>query len=72
MPDCNSGIRVKFVRGAVFREYGYETSQKRELKVVWHGKLLAYSHKPVYLGVTLYRSLAYKDHIAKTKANNPS
>ena len=32
------------------------------------GKLLAYSHKPVYLGVTLNRSLAYKYHIAKTKA----
>ena len=28
---------------------------QRELKVVWHGKLLAYSHKPVYLGVTLDR-----------------
>ena len=41
---------------------------QRELKVVWHGKLLAYSHKPVYLGVTLDRCLTYKDHIAKTKA----
>ena len=29
MPECNSGILVKFVGGgAVFREYGYETSQK--------------------------------------------
>ncbi len=27
-----------------------------------------YSHKPVYLGVTLDRRLTYKDHIAKTKA----
>ena len=35
MPDCNSGIRIKFVGGygssswggGVFREYGYETSQ---------------------------------------------
>ena len=41
---------------------------QRELKVVLHGKLLAYSHKPVYLGVTLDRCLTYKDHIAKTKA----
>ena len=24
MPDCNYGIRVKFMGGAVFREYGYE------------------------------------------------
>ena len=42
---------------------------QRELKVVWHGKLLAYSHKPAYLGVTLDRWLTYKDHIAITKAN---
>ena len=28
MPDCDSGIRVNFVGGAVFHEYGYETSQK--------------------------------------------
>ena len=29
MPDCNSGIRVKFVGGGVvFCGYGYETSQK--------------------------------------------
>ena len=41
---------------------------QRELKVVWHGKLLAYSHKPTYLGVTLDRCLTYKDHITKTKA----
>ena len=55
---------------------------QRELKVVWHGKLLTYSHKPVYLGVTLDhgcgiyyiphpcldRCLTDKDHIAKTKA----
>ena len=43
---------------------------QRELKVVWHGKLLAFSHKPVYLGVTLDRCLTYKDHIAKTKAKS--
>ena len=41
---------------------------QRELKVVWHGRLLAYSHKPIYIGVTLDRCLAYKDHITKTKA----
>ena len=41
---------------------------QHELKVVWHGKLLAYSRKPVYLGVTLDRCLTCKDHIAKTKA----
>ena len=41
---------------------------QRDLKVVWPGKLLAYSHKPVYLGVTLDRCLTYKEHIDKTKA----
>ena len=33
------------------------------------GKLLAYSHKPVYLGATLDRSFTYTYHMAKTKAN---
>ena len=42
--------------------------EQRELKVVWHGKLLTYSHKPVCLGVTQDRCLKYKHHIAKTKA----
>ena len=37
---------------------------QRELKVVWHGKLLTYSHKPVYIGVTLDRCLMCKYHIA--------
>ena len=41
---------------------------QRELKVAWHGKLIAYSHKPVYLGATLDRCLTYKDHISKTRA----
>ena len=41
---------------------------QRELNVVWHGKLRAYCHKPVYLGVTLDRCLTYKYHIAKIKA----
>ena len=43
--------------------------EQRELsKVAWHGKLLAYSHKPVYLEVTLDRCLTHTNHIAKTKA----
>ena len=43
---------------------------QKELKVIWHDKLLAYSDKPVYLGVTLDRSFAYKDHVAKTKVKS--
>ena len=40
----------------------------RQLRIRWYGKWLTHSHKAVYLGVTLDRSLAYKDHIANTKA----
>ena len=32
------------------------------------GNGLTHSHKPVYLGVTLDRTLTYKDHITNTKA----
>ena len=42
-----------------------------ELKVVWHGKLLAYSHKPVYIGVTLDRCLMCKYHIAIRPRQRP-
>ena len=41
---------------------------KRELDVTWDGiKLENYQH-PVYLGVTLDRTLSYKEHIKKTRA----
>ncbi|KAJ8333881.1 hypothetical protein SKAU_G00412000 [Synaphobranchus kaupii] len=41
---------------------------KRELDVTWDGiKLENYQH-PVYLGVTLDRTLSYKAHIQKTRA----
>ena len=39
----------------------------RQLRIRWYGKWLKYTHKPVYLGVTLDRSLTYKDHIVNTK-----
>ena len=40
----------------------------RQLRIRWYGKWLTHSHKPVYLGVTLDRTLTYKDHITNTKA----
>ncbi|XP_071505175.1 uncharacterized protein [Diadema antillarum] len=40
----------------------------RKLKVHWYGKRLEHIDKPVYLGVTLDRTLSFKDHVSKTKA----
>ena len=40
----------------------------RQLRVRWYGQWLKHTTKPVYLGVTLDRSLTYKEHVAKTKA----
>ena len=40
----------------------------RQLRVRWYGKWLKHTNKPIYLGVTLDRSLTYKEHIVKTKA----
>ena len=39
----------------------------RQLKVTWYGKAIQHTPNPVYLGVTLDRSLTYKNHIFKTK-----
>lgn len=38
-----------------------------KLTVHCYGKSLAYSAKPIYLGVTLDCNLSYKDHVIKTK-----
>jgi len=39
-----------------------------QLKVEWSpGKLLSFQNNPTYLGITLDRSLAFKDHILKLK-----
>ena len=43
------------------REYG------KQLKISWNGVNLTHCNLPVYLGVTLDRTLSYKAHIEKTK-----
>lgn len=40
---------------------------KRELKVEWLGKTLKNIEQPVYLGVTLDRTLTFKEQCRKTK-----
>ena len=40
---------------------------KRSLKVVWNKTELEYTTHPKYHGVTLDRSLSYKQHIRNTK-----
>ena len=42
---------------------------KRSLKVVWNKTELENTTHPKYLGVTLDRSLSYKQHIRNTKMN---
>ena len=40
----------------------------RKLRITWEGTALDHVENPVYLGVTLDRTLSYKRHIEKTKA----
>lgn len=44
----------------------HNASAGRELKVMLNGQFLKHDPKPVYLGVTLDRTLSYKDHLQKT------
>ena len=44
----------------------HNASAGRELKVFLNGKLLKHDPHPVYLGVTLDRTLSYKEHLEKT------
>ena len=44
----------------------HNASAGRELKVMLNGQHLKHDPKPVYLGVTLDRTLSYKDHLQKT------
>ena len=40
----------------------------RKLKVTWNGTKLDHTNSPVYLGITLDRSLTYRNHCLKTGA----
>ena len=40
----------------------------RKLRIIWEGTVLDHVENPVYLGVTLDRTLSFKRHIEKTKA----
>ena len=40
----------------------------RQLNISWCGKKLEHTPSPIYLGVTLDRTLSYSTHIAKVKA----
>ena len=40
---------------------------KRELNITWEGKLLENTPNPVYLGLTLDRTLSYKVHVEKLR-----
>ena len=40
----------------------------RKPNVTWNGKKLDHTHSPVYLGITLDRSLTYRTHCMKTRA----
>ena len=40
---------------------------KRKLQIVWNGNTLEHTNQPKYLGVTLNRSLTYRQHCIKTR-----
>lgn len=41
---------------------GFSREAYQQLRISWYGKQLQHITKPVYLGVTLDRSLTFKDH----------
>ena len=41
----------------------------RKLNVTWNGTTLDHTHSHVYLGITLDRSITYRNHCLKTRAN---
>ena len=41
----------------------------RKLNVTWNGTKLDHTHSSVYLGITLDRSLTYRNHCLKTRAS---
>jgi len=47
----------------------FNTSAARELRVHMEGQQLRHDPNPVYLGVTLDRTLSYRQHLTKTARN---
>ena len=43
----------------------------RKLKFTWNGTKLDHTHSPVYLGITLDRSLAYRTTVSRRAQNSP-
>ena len=48
----------------------HRTNRKanRQLNISWYGKKLEHTPSPIYLGITLNRTLSYSTHITKVKA----
>ena len=42
----------------------------RKLNIAWNGTKLDHTHAPVYLGITPDRSLTYRNHCLKKRAQN--
>ena len=40
----------------------------KKLNIIWDGQQIQHCDNPVYVGVTLHRSLTFKEHVTKTKA----
>ena len=51
---------------SVFHLHNVSAGHGRELTVMLNGARLKHDPKPVYLGVTLDRTLSYKEHLIKT------
>jgi hypothetical protein len=51
---------------SVFHLHNISAGHGRELTVMLNGARLKHDPKPVYLGVTLDRTLSYKEHLIKT------
>ena len=54
-----------FAQTCAFHLKNREASRK--LNITWYNKHLEHIPNPVYLGVTMDRTLSYKEHIRKLK-----
>ena len=46
----------------------HNQNANRQLNIMLEGRRIEHDAKPVYLGVTLDRTLSYKEHLSKTSA----